>query len=165
MEELYSETYLKAKPSSQRTLVRIGLIFCCIFLVLAALIVFRSSLIVFFAIAADALIIYFMPSKDIAYEYVFVDGQIDFDCIIAGNKRKHKKRTDIAQIDLVAPENSPSLNPYQNLPLFDYSSGDSGDKHFIAISRAENGNERIKFTPDEKLIENMKFKGRSKIQC
>ena len=44
----------------------------------------------FFVVVADCFIIYFLPSKDIAYEYVFVDGQIDFDCIIKGNKRKHK---------------------------------------------------------------------------
>ena len=165
MEELYSETYLKAKPSSKRVLARTGLIFCCIFLALVALFILRSSLIIGFVVIADALIIYFMPSKDIAYEYVFVDGQIDFDCIIKGNKRKHKKRTDLEKIDLVAPEGAPSLNQFQNLPLLDFSSGNRDDKHFIAISRTDSGQERIKFTPDEKLIENMKFKGRSKIQC
>lgn len=165
MEELYSETYLQAKPSSTRMMVRLGLMLCCVLLFGIYIAMFRNMVGIFFVVILEGLIIYFMPSKNIAYEYVFVDGQIDFDCIIGGNKRKHKKRTDIANIDLIAPEKSPLLNQYQNLPLFDYSSGNSSDKHFIAISRAENGSERIKFTPDERLIENMKFKGRSKIQC
>lgn len=165
MEELYSETYLKAKPSSQRIMARLGLIACCVLLIFIDLFVLGYMPGLIFVIVIDGLIIYFLPSKDIAYEYVFVDGQIDFDCIIGGNKRKNRKRTDLEKIDLVAPENSPALNPYQNLPLFDYSSGNPSDKHFIAISRSDKGNERIKFTPDEKLIENMKFKGRSKIQC
>lgn len=165
MEELYSETYLKAKPSQKRLMARIGLIVLCFVLVYVDLFIIGSTAGLFFVVVADCFIVYFLPSKDIAYEYVFVDGQIDFDCIIKGSKRKHKKRTDLEKIDLVAPEGAASLNQFQNLPLLDFSSGNKDDKHFIAISRTDNGQERIKFTPDEKLIENMKFKGRSKIQC
>lgn len=165
MEELYSETYLKAKPTPKRLLIRSAFIVLCILLVYIAVFVMQSTPVLFFAVVADGFIIYFMPSGNIAYEYVFVDGQIDFDIIIAGNKRKTKKRTDLEKIDIVAPEGSPSLNQYQNLPLSDFSSGIKTDKHFIAVARSDSGQERIKFTPDEKLIENMKFKGRSKIQC
>lgn len=165
MEELYSETYLKAKPSQKRLMARIGLILLCIALLFVDLFILHSALGLFVVIIADGAIIYFMPTKDIAYEYVFVDGQIDFDCIIGGNKRKHKKRTDLEKIDLVAPEDSNALYQYKNLPMLDFSSGSKGDKHYIAISRSDSGQERIKFTPDEKLLENMKFKGRSKIQC
>ncbi len=165
MEELYSETYLKAKPSPKRMLIRSGFIAFCILLVYIAVFVIQSGPVLFFAIVVDGFIFYFMPSANIAYEYVFVDGQIDFDIIIAGNKRKTKKRTDLEKIDIVAPEGSPSLNQYSRLPLVDFSSGVKSDRHFIAVSKSDNGQERIKFTPDEKLIENMKFKGRSKIQC
>ena len=165
MEELYSETYLKAKPSPKRTMARIGFIVLCVALVYIAVFVMHSAPMLFLAVVIDGFIVFFMPSGNIAYEYVFVDGQIDFDCIIKGNKRKHKKRTDLEKIDLIAPEGAPSLNQFQNLPLLDFSSGNRDDKHFIAISRTDSGQERIKFTPDEKLIENMKFKGRSKIQC
>ena len=161
MEELYSETYLKAKPSPKRMLIRSGFIALCILLVYIAVFVIQSGPVLFFAIVVDGFIFYFMPSSNIAYEYVFVD----FDIIIAGNKRKTKKRTDLEKIDIVAPEGSPSLNQYSRLPLVDFSSGVKSDRHFIAVSKSDNGQERIKFTPDEKLIENMKFKGRSKIQC
>lgn len=104
MEELYSETYLKAKPSQKRLMARIGLIILCFVLVYVDLFILGSTAGLFFVVVADCFIIYFLPSKDIAYEYVFVDGQIDFDCIIKGNKRKHKKRTDLEKIDLIAPE-------------------------------------------------------------
>ena len=182
MEELYSETYLKAKPSPKRMLIRSGFIALCILLVYIAVFVIQSGPVLFFAIVVDGFIFYFMPSANIAYEYAcfchfrfFIRryhkihngniGQIDFDIIIAGNKRKTKKRTDLEKIDIVAPEGSPSLNQYSRLPLVDFSSGVKSDRHFIAVSKSDNGQERIKFTPDEKLIENMKFKGRSKIQC
>jgi len=91
MEELYSETYLKAKPSPKRTALRFGLIFLCLFLVVVDLMVFKSLYLLIFVFIVDAMIIYFLPKKNVAYEYVFVDGQIDFDFIINGERRKHKK--------------------------------------------------------------------------
>ena len=137
MEELYSETYLKAKPSPKRTMARIGFIVLCVVLVYIAVFVLQSMPMLFLAVVIDGFIIFFMPSGNIAYEYVFVDGQIDFDIIIAGNKRKTKKRTDLEKIDLIAPEDSPSLNQYQRLPLLDFSSGISSDRHFVAVSKSE----------------------------
>ena len=93
MEELYSETYLKAKPSPKRTAVRWGLIFLCLFLVVFDLMVLKSLYLLIFVFIVDAMIIYFLPKKNVAYEYVFVDGQIDFDLIINGERRKHKKKS------------------------------------------------------------------------
>ena len=167
MEELYSETYLHAKPSIGRRMARIGLIVLSILIALAAFFVFSAYLGPFgvlFAVVADSLIIYFLPSNKIAYEYIFVDGQIDFDMIINGNKRKRKKRIDMDKVELVAPETSHALHNYENLPLRDFSSGNPEDKHFIAVTRTENNQERIKFTPDEKMLELIKLKGRNKIQ-
>ena len=46
----------------------------------------------------------------------------------------------------------------------DYSSRMSGDKHYIAVVLGDKGKERIRFTPDEKMLELMKLKGRSKVQ-
>ena len=135
MEELYSETYLKAKPSPKRTALRFGLIFLCLFLVVFDLMVLKSLYLLIFVFIVDAMIIYFLPKKNVAYEYVFVDGQIDFDFIINGERRKHKKRIDMEKIELIAPEDAP-----------------------------DKGKERIRFTPDEKMLELMKLKGRSKVQ-
>ena len=133
MEELYSETYLKAKPSPKRTAVRWGLIFLCLFLVVFDLMVLKSLYLLIFVFIVDAMIIYFLPKKNVAYEYVFVDGQIDFDLIINGERRKHKKRIDMEKVELVAPEEAPVLYNSRNLPMEDYSSRMPGDKHYIAV--------------------------------
>ena len=164
MEELYSETYLKAKPSPKRTALRFGLIFLCLFLVVVDLMVFKSLYLLIFVFIVDAMIIYFLPKKNVAYEYVFVDGQIDFDFIINCERRKHKKRIDMEKIELIAPEDAPVLYNSRNLPMEDYSSRMSGDKHYIAVVLGDKGKERIRFTPDEKMLELMKLKGRSKVQ-
>lgn len=163
MEELYSETYLKAKPSPKRMAIRYGLVFLCLFLVIFDLTVLKSLYLLIFVFIIDAMIIYFLPKKNVAYEYVFVDGQIDFDFIINGERRKHMKRIDMEKIELVAPEKAPVLYNSRNLHMQDYSSRMPEDKHYIAVVLGDQGKERIRFTPDEKMLELMKLKGRSKI--
>ena len=80
------------------------------------------------------------------------------------NRRKHKKRIDMEKVELIAPEDAPVLYNSRNLPMEDYSSRMSGDKHYIAVVLGDKGKERIRFTPDEKMLELMKLKGRSKVQ-
>lgn len=164
MEELYSETYLRAKTPAKRSALRIFLIVLCVVLVLVDVLVLHSSLGLFVVVIADALIIYFLPTKNIAYEYIFVDGQIDFDCIYNGDRRKTLMRIDLGKVDVVAPEGSHALDSYSRLALKDFSSGVSEDRHYIAVYRGEKDSVRIRFTPDEKMLENMKMKARSKIQ-
>lgn len=64
----------------------------------------------------------------------------------------------------MAPEQSHALGLYAD-PVKDCSSGFDKDRHYIAVYRGDDGNSvRIRFTPDETLLNNMKAKARSKIQ-
>lgn len=165
MEPLYSETYLEAKPSLKRKQKRILLIVLCIVLLLVDVLILHSAIGLFLVVVIDALIIVFLPTNRIAYEYVFVDGQIDFDCIYAGSKRKNLAKADLDAADVVAPEGSHALDSYRNLKCEDYSSGYEEHKHYVIVYRGENGvSSKIKFTPDEKMLSNMKMKARSKVK-
>ena len=79
-------------------------------------------------------------------------------------REENIKRIDMEKIELIAPEDAPVLYNSRNLPMEDYSSRMSGDKHYIAVVLGDKGKERIRFTPDEKMLELMKLKGRSKVQ-
>lgn len=166
MEEIYSETYLKAKTPLTRIIARAALIVVAVFALLIGVIIMMSfgtalALIVMIVIAG---IIYFvLPSTNVAYEYIFVDGQIDFDRILNGEKRKTLRRTDLDKIEVVAPEGSHKLDPYKHLPVIDYSSGYDTDRHFIAVASGDKGNEQIRFTPDEKMLSMMRMKAPSKV--
>lgn len=166
MEELYSETYLKAKPTVKRMIARI-LMFALLAFMVVMCIYFMLSLRMLYCmvlIVIGAIMILVMPTNNVAYEYIFVDGQIDFDRILKGEKRKTMKRIDMEKIDIIAPENSEHIAYHRNLPLVDYSSGLDTDRHFIAVANGDKGTERIRFTPDEKMIRMMKMKGPSKVK-
>ncbi len=166
MEEIYSETYLKAKPPTKRMLLRFGLIFLAVFVLLVGLftmLLIGTSLVFVVTVVVAGIIFFLLPTNNIAYEYIFVDGQIDFDRILGGAKRKTMTRTDLSKIEVVAPEGSHKLDGFRHLPLIDYSSGYSNDRHFIAVSIGEKGTEQIRFTPDEKMLKMMQYKAPSKI--
>ncbi|MCH5268086.1 MAG: hypothetical protein J1E62_07055 [Lachnospiraceae bacterium] len=165
MEPLYSETYLDAKTPKERMQKRGIMIAICIILPVVDLFILHSAILLFVIVIADAIMIALLPKKQTAYEYVFVDGQIDFDVIYGGEQRKTLQKIDLEKVDVVAPENSHALDSHRQLPLKDYSSGYDSDRHYIAVFRGDDGNSiRIRFTPDETLLQNMKSKARSKIQ-
>ena len=163
-EGLYSDTYVHSKLTSQKLMMRRLMIAACIILPILAIVVLGSIWVFLLAVVIDIVLIYFLPNKRVDYEYVFVDGQIDFDRIIADANRKSMRRTDLEKAEVVAPEGSHALDSFKNLPLEDYSSGNSEDKHFIMVVKGDKGNVRIRFTPNERLLDQMKMKARSKIQ-
>lgn len=167
MQEIYSETYLKAKISAKRMLVRILLVALMVVVLLcglAAMLSLGSALFFIVTVVVAGIIFFLIPSGKMAYEYIFVDGQIDFDRILGGERRKTMQRTDLEKIEVVAPEGSYALDSYRHLPLVDYSSGYDSDKHYIAVSIGEKGTEQIRFTPDEKMLSMMRLKAPSKIK-
>ncbi len=164
-EGLYSDTYVHSRLTQQKLMMRRLMIAACIILPILGIVAFHSLIIFLVALVIDVVLIYFLPNKKVDYEYVFVDGQIDFDRIIADSTRKTMYKTDLEKAEVVAPEGSHRLDAFQNLPLQDYSSGDPQDKHYILVVKGDKGNVKIRFTPNEHLLEQMQFKARSKIEC
>lgn len=163
-EGLYSDTYVHSQLTQEKLMMRRLMIAACIILPVLGIVLFQSIIVTIIAVVIDIILIYFLPNKHVDYEYVFVDGQIDFDRIIADSNRKNMQRTDLEKAEVVAPEGSHALDPFQNLKTEDYSSGNPEDKHYILVVKGDKGNIKIRFTPNEHLLEQMKMKARSKIR-
>ena len=166
-EGLYSDTYVHSRLTQQELMRRRLMLAACVVLPVLALVVIPGALKILgllVAVIADIVMIYFLPNPHIDFEYVFVDGQIDFDRIIAENARKNMCRTDLEKTEVVAPEGSHYLDGFQNLPIQDYSSRNEEDRQYIIVAKADKGNIKIRFTPDERLLDQMKTKSRSKIK-
>lgn len=165
MEPLYCETYLRAVPPMKRKVLRGALIVLAVLLLAfggVMTLTMRTYLVLLVMALIAGIVLFFLPTTKIAYEYIFVDGQIDFDRILNGEKRKTMKRIDMEKVELVAPEHSHTLDSYRQNPVFDYSSGMAG-QHYIAIYQGERGLEQVKFTPDGKMLEAISTKSPSKL--
>lgn len=99
-----------------------------------------------------------LPNLDLEYEYVYVNGELDIDKIMAKSKRKRVQSFDLAKMEIMAPVNSHRMD-YQNhntkLKVLDFSSGNKEHKVFAMIIPNEKEICKVLLEPDQELIENI----------
>lgn len=164
MNELYAEALVKAKTTPKSIAIRVGLILVAVIAVFFALtsgqmLVFPLAVLVIFGV------IYFYPRfSHVEYEYVFCDGQLDFDRISGGSKRKTDLRLDMENMELVAQLGSSYLDNYKNISYKkDYSAGNT-DKTYVIIASKNEKQMYILFEPSDKMLECMYYKSPSRVK-
>ena len=118
-----------------------------------------------FRIIIILLVFFFYPRLNVEYEYVFVDGQLDFDKIMGKAKRKTMLRIDFEQVEIMAPYNSHALDSYNNIQLEqkDFSSLSKDSKPYAIIVSKDNKKMKILFEPSEKMLAMIKQKSARKV--
>ncbi len=94
------------------------------------------------------------------WEYVYVDGQIDFDEIFGGEKRKTVLRIEIEEADAVAPVDSEKLAGYRHLPVKNFTSLEEGARVYGIATKLSGKEEKvlILFEPSDKMLDMMSEK-------
>jgi hypothetical protein len=162
MNQLYAEAGVKrkndAKTLALKALIGIGVVIGVLFLLLGNLFSMIGAIII-------VVLIWFFPRLNLEYEYIFVDGQLDFDRISGKAKRKTMLRIDLEDAEIVAPEGSHALDSYtkQQLIKKDFTSGDKASKPYIIIASVNSKRYWISFEPSEKMLSMMKQKTPRKI--
>lgn len=164
MDGSYAEASAKKKKTAMAGLVKGLLIALTVFLLGFGTVLFGLFGIVFAGLSALACYFVF-PYLNVEYEYVYCDGQIDFDKIFSGNKRKTALRIDFENVEMMAPLKSHALDSYnqQQVKCYDFSSG-LPDAHIYALFvRKGEQLTKILFEPNEKMISLIKMKAPRKI--
>lgn len=163
MNELYAEAGVRVRPPFKsvflKTLLIVGIVFSFIMAIL-----FQSP---FFAPVAGILVVvamYAIPRlSKVEYEYIFCDGQFDFDRITGGSKRKTLLKIDMENVDvIVSPDRIADFDNTSIKNIKDFS--DSRKDAFVMITSGENGQMKVYFKPTEKMIECMYNKAPSKVK-
>lgn len=113
-----------------------------------------------------ASLFFIVPMFNMDYEYIYCDGQIDFDRITGGEKRKHQYRIDLDNVEILAPEKSHQLDSYRSqtgLKIKDFSSRDPEAKKFCAFTTDGPDKVYVIFEPSEKMIELARQKSPRKV--
>lgn len=160
----YVETSVKRKETAASYAIRVVMVLAAIFAFFFSL---NSVVSFIISVVIIVAIVYFFPQLKVDYEYVFVDGQMDFDRILGGNKRKHDLRINFEQVEVMAPSGSHALDAYQHVQLKtkDYSSRNPEVKPYVIIYRKGDTAYRILFEPSEKMIEAIKQKSPRKVSA
>lgn len=171
MDSLYAEASVKRKKGAAGFMIKsafIGLLLLLITLMVVAFYLFRQETVFLTMLPLIGLVVlamYFVfPRFSMEYEYVFCDGQLDFDRIIGNAKRKTIVRIDFENVVVVAPIKSHELDQYRSLPVKDYSSADRSRDIYGLVGEAKKGKTLFLFEPSEKMLECMKMKAHSKVK-
>ena len=116
------------------------------------------------AVLAAAGAVYLFPMLDVEYEYVFCDGQLDFDKILGGNGRKNAIRVDFEQVEMIVPELSHAANGWHDAKIMNFTSGIKEHKKYVVLCKVKEHRTKIYFEPSEKMLQKMKIKAPKKIE-
>lgn len=165
MNDLYTEASVKKKVTAKDTFIKVIAVFA-VAVLLGYGLVFGSTLVGFLGAIALVGAYYLIPRLSVVYEYVFCDGQLDFDKIMAGEKRKHMYRLDFDQVLIMAPANSHALDSYKNNPAakkLDFTSLEKDRKVYCIVESAGDIQTLVYFEPNEKMISFIKQKAPRKV--
>lgn len=162
MNQIYAETDVKRKDTPSTLGLRVLMI---LGVVLGLYLCLYGGVLSIVGLAVAVLMIYLFPRLNVEYEYVFVDGQLDFDRIMGKSKRKTMLRIDFEQVDIIAPKNSHALDSYNNIQCEkkDFTSRDKSRDYYIIVCNIQNKKVLVSFEPDERMLGMMKQKSPRKM--
>ena len=165
MSDLYSELLVKKERTMKDKLMKGGMIALVVIFGLAGILF--MPLLLFVAIALG-IVAYFVviPGTDLEFEYLFVNGELDIDKIMAKSKRKRVKNLNISECDLMAPLNSHRMDYYngnQKMKVMDFSSGIEDHKRYAMITRDGGETCKVILELDDALANTMKNSAPSKV--
>jgi hypothetical protein len=158
MNDSYAEAGVKRKDTMLTIALRVLMIFLALIGVL--LIMLQNTILLFLAVALIAAIMYIFPRLSIEYEYIYCDGQLDFDKIMGNAKRKTVKRIQFEQVELLAPKGSHSLDQFTHIQCVvkDFSSNSKDVKPYVIVAKDGNTVTKYLFEPNQKMIDMIKMK-------
>ncbi len=164
MNDLYTEASVKKKVTVTDTLIKVVVIALLAVMIVAGFLF--NKLITILGVIGIFAAYYLLPQLNVVYEYVFCDGQLDFDKIMAGEKRKHMYRLDFEQVLIMAPANSHALDSYKSNPAakkLDFTSLEKDRKVYCIVESSGDMQTLVYFEPNEKMISYIKQKAPRKV--
>lgn len=96
---------------------------------------------------------------NVEYEYVFCDGQIDFDVIYNSSKRKNLLKIDVENADVIAPCDHDEITRANHIDsVKNYTSGESEVKPYAIIIKKDGKHLKILFEPTEEMLNKIRMK-------
>lgn len=154
-----AEVIVKKKMDMVATFFRIFSIVVTIVMCYITLL-WAPSLVMFVILIFGFLCYIVFRNTAVEYEYTFVNGDFDVECIYGKSKRKKAMSFDFRKLEALAPINSQKALGYEHrrdIKTFNYSSGFEDSDVYVAVVLGKNGNlGRVIFEPSEEMINAIK---------
>lgn len=154
MNDCYIEQLVKQRPPFSTRLKKAALIIATIIVILFVVINPLVFPIIILMIALDR---FLFKRMDLEYEYVFFNGDLDIDKVMAKESRKRILATNIKDMDVIAPSGSVELQAYQKLKTYNYSTRTPGNKTYEAVITKKGRKVKVIFEPNEEILKGMRL--------
>lgn len=154
MSDLYFEQLVAKKKTGKDTAIKAGLIVLTVLVAAAGLVIPLCFILAIALAVADYFII---PSLNVEYDYLYVNGEMDITKVTAQSRRKKVMTLNVQQLELMAPVNSHRMDYYNNskMPVYDFSSGDQSHKIYAMIIPVEQKQSKVLVELDPDMYENI----------
>ena len=156
MNEFFTEHLVKTKNTIATTMKKAGLIIASIIVVFFAF-AFLGTLGMFVAIGLFYLDNFLIGRLNVEYEYIFYNGDLDIDKIMNKQSRKRMCSTSVKDLEVIAPEGSDALRPFQGLKVLDFSSKEPGNKKYVMVTSYKGEKVQILMEPNDVILNGMKY--------
>ena len=162
--DVFMEKIVAKRKDFKENLIAGGIVFGTLILILVgvnliAMVPFLQSFSLFLVVGLIYLAYRLITSRNIEFEYVVTNGELDIDKIISRRKRKRIFSASCKEFDIVArvKSNSFSQSVQSIKNRIDASSSlDSPDAFFVTLNY-KGEKTLVIFEPDEKMLNNFKF--------
>lgn len=154
MSDFYTEQLVRRKtPLTSLLLVSV----CGAFTIISVLLMFFIPFGLLITAALGVLTYFVHRSVNLEFEYLYVNGDLDIDKIMAKTKRKRAFSCNIRDLELIAPQGAAELRPFANLKAKDFSSNCPDHKKYEMILVSEGTKQRIIFEPNETILDGIRM--------
>ena len=154
MGDYYTEQLVKRNAPASTILAKAALILLTVASVGLVLIIPVAIIAPIILICLD---VFLFRSMDVEFEYLFVNGALDIDKIMAKSRRKKVFTMELNEMEVLAQGGSAELRPYQGLKTVDFSSGNRDAKQYEMVIVQKGEKKRVVFEPNSTILEGMKM--------
>lgn len=153
MNDFYTEQLVKRKKTGMTAAAKAGMIALTVASLFLAVMIPFGMLIPVALVLVD---VYLFKELDLEYEYLFVNGDLDIDKIMAKSKRKRIFSMTVEDLELLAPTGSSELRLVQTQKTYNYSSREQGAKTYELITTQKGQKVKVIFEPNETILNGFK---------
>ncbi|MBR1864616.1 MAG: hypothetical protein IJ806_11070 [Ruminococcus sp.] len=155
----FKEQIIKKQPTNKDNLTRIFIMLAALALAFAVIFIslmFPNLFVIGFTLAIGAVYggFYLMKNLDIEYEYIFTNGDLDVDKIMAARSRKRLITIKVNDVTDIGPceDHDDGGRTVVMASAYDPESQD----YFMDLKHASYGETRVIFTPDDEMLRMIK---------
>ena len=154
MSDYYTEQLVKQKAKASSMIAKTALIAVTVLSFFLVLLFPMAMIIPVIMVVVDIVL---FKRFDLEFEYLYVNGDLDIDKIMAKQKRKRVFEMNVNDMEVIAPAGAPELRQYQGLKSENYSSCTAGAKLYEMVVIQNGTKKRIIFEPNSVILDGLRM--------